>query len=68
MRIDSLRDGFIPCYAHKEWTPPQCSQKKFGNVIMAKVADIFQNRWAQVRELPDRMSASEGEGVMEKWT
>ena len=49
MRIDSLRDGFILCYVHKEWAPPQCSQKKLGNVVMAKAADVYQNRWAQVK-------------------
>ena len=50
MRIDSLRDGFILCYVHKEWAPPQCSQKKLGNVVMAKAADVYQNRWAQVKQ------------------
>ena len=33
---------------HKDWTPSECSQKKFGNVVMAKAADLYQKRWAQV--------------------
>ena len=47
MRIDSLRDGFAPCYVHKDWTPSECSQRKLGSVVMAKAAELYQRRWAQ---------------------
>ena len=51
MRIDSLRNGFAPCYVHKDWAPSECSQKKFGNVVMAKAADLYERRWAQAAVL-----------------
>ncbi|KAL3868797.1 hypothetical protein ACJMK2_041557 [Sinanodonta woodiana] len=36
-RIEQSRDGLVPCYVHKNYTPNRCSQKNFCQLFLHKV-------------------------------
>lgn len=47
-RILDHRDGFVPCYKHKNWTPWSCSTKETGRIVMGKFSKLLKYRVFQV--------------------
>ena len=36
-RIEARRDGLVPCYTHRDWTPNECSQRNFFQNFFSRV-------------------------------
>ena len=42
MRIESLRDGLIPCIVHKDFDAAARNEKEWGSIIITKIAELLQ--------------------------
>ena len=40
-RIESVRDGFLCCYEHKNWKPNKCSQKSILNLCFIQYGKLL---------------------------
>ena len=40
MRIESLRDGLIPCIVHKDFEPAAWTQKEYTKTAITKVCSV----------------------------
>ena len=55
-RIEARRDGLLPCYTHRRWTPNECSQRNcFQNFFSRVYAPAVLSRPGKVRPLGDHL-------------